>query len=127
VVAMTRLGCHRLWANQVRLWLSVIAYNLGKPWRRQVLPARVANWSLTSLQRRLAKPEAFDKACALLLVAAGGESFDFAAVWRHAAQARDTAGASGIPEGDSGFQIECEQTGRWKPDEPFPRYKENGR
>jgi hypothetical protein len=33
-VAMTRLSCHRFRANQVRLWLSVIAYNLGNLWRR---------------------------------------------------------------------------------------------
>jgi hypothetical protein len=30
---MTRLSCHRFQANQVRLWLSVIAYNLGNLWR----------------------------------------------------------------------------------------------
>jgi hypothetical protein len=29
VVALTRLSCHRFRANQVRLWLSLIAYNLG--------------------------------------------------------------------------------------------------
>ena len=28
-VAMTRFSCHRFRANEVRLWLSVIAYNLG--------------------------------------------------------------------------------------------------
>ena len=28
-VAMTRLSCHRFRANEVRLWLSLIAYNLG--------------------------------------------------------------------------------------------------
>jgi len=54
-VAMTRLSCHRFQANQVRLWLSVIAYNLGNLWRRLALPAAVANWSLTSLQQRLVK------------------------------------------------------------------------
>jgi hypothetical protein len=32
-VAMTRLSCHRFRANEVRLWLSLIAYNLGKLWR----------------------------------------------------------------------------------------------
>jgi hypothetical protein len=52
---MTRLSCHRFRANQVRLWLSVIAYNLGNLWRRLALPAWVANWSLTSLQQRLVK------------------------------------------------------------------------
>jgi hypothetical protein len=39
----------------VRLWLSVIAYNLGNLWRRLALPTRVATWSLTSLQQRLVK------------------------------------------------------------------------
>jgi hypothetical protein len=41
---------------KLRLWLSVIAYNLGNLWRRLALPAAVANWSLTSLQQRLVKP-----------------------------------------------------------------------
>jgi hypothetical protein len=54
-VAMTRLSCHRFRANEARLWLSVIAYNLGNLWRRLTLPTRVATWSLTSLQRRLVK------------------------------------------------------------------------
>jgi Transposase DDE domain group 1 len=40
---------------EVRLWLSVMAYNLGNLWRRLVLPNRIGNWSLTSLQQRLVK------------------------------------------------------------------------
>ena len=52
---MTRLSCHRFRANEVRLWLSLIAYNLGNLWRRLVLPARIDSWSLTSLQQRLVK------------------------------------------------------------------------
>ena len=36
-VAMTRLSCHRFQANQVRLWLSVIAYNLGNLWWDQCI------------------------------------------------------------------------------------------
>jgi hypothetical protein len=39
----------------VRLWLSLLAYNLGNLWRPLVLPARIGNWSLTSLQQRLVK------------------------------------------------------------------------
>jgi len=54
-VKMTRLSCHRLRSNEVRLWMSLIAYNLGNLWRRLVLPMRVATWSLTSLQQRLVK------------------------------------------------------------------------
>ncbi len=52
-VKMTRLSCHRFRANEVRLWLSVIAYNLGNLWRRLALPKRIDAWSLTSLQQRL--------------------------------------------------------------------------
>jgi hypothetical protein len=36
-VKMTRLSCHRSRANEVRLQLSVLAYNLGNLWRRVVL------------------------------------------------------------------------------------------
>ena len=50
---MTRLSCHRFRSNEVRLWLSVVAYNLGNLWRRLVLPRRIDKWSLTSLQQRL--------------------------------------------------------------------------
>jgi hypothetical protein len=54
-VNWTRLSCHRFRRNEVRLWLSVIAYNLGNLWRRLALPRRIGNWSLTSLQQRLVK------------------------------------------------------------------------
>jgi Transposase DDE domain group 1 len=54
-VKMTRLSCHRFRSNEVRLWLSLIAYNLGNLWRRLVLPRKIENCSLTSLQQRLAK------------------------------------------------------------------------
>ena len=54
-VKMTRLSCHRFRPNEVRLWLSVIAYNLGNLWRRLLVPLRLGNWSLTSLQQRLVK------------------------------------------------------------------------
>ncbi len=54
-VKMTRLSCHRFRSNEVRLWLSVLAYNLGNLWRRLVLPQRIGNWSVTSLQQRLVK------------------------------------------------------------------------
>jgi hypothetical protein len=54
-VKMTRLSCHRFRSNEVRLWLSVIAYKLGNLWRRLALPHRISNWSLTSLQQRLVK------------------------------------------------------------------------
>jgi hypothetical protein len=52
---MTLLICHRFRSNEERFWLSVLTYNLGNLWRRLVLPTRIENWSLTSLQQRLVK------------------------------------------------------------------------
>jgi len=52
---MTRLSCHRFRSNEVRLALSLLAYNLGNLWRRLVLPKRIEKWFLTSLQQRLVK------------------------------------------------------------------------
>jgi hypothetical protein len=46
---------HRFRAKEVRLALSVIAYNLGNLWLRLGLPKRIDTWSLTSLQQRLMK------------------------------------------------------------------------
>jgi len=54
-VKMTRLSCHHFRSNEVRLALSLLAYNLGNLWRRLALPKRIENWSLTSLQQRLVK------------------------------------------------------------------------
>jgi hypothetical protein len=51
----TRLSCHRFRANEVRLLLGIIAYNLGNLLRRLALPLAIQNWSLTSLQQRLFK------------------------------------------------------------------------
>lgn len=58
-VKMTRLSCHHFRSNEVHLWLSVMAYNLGNPWPGRppgrVLPRRIDHWGLTSLPRRLMK------------------------------------------------------------------------
>jgi hypothetical protein len=54
-VKMTRHCCHRFRSNQVRLALSLLAYNLGNLWRRLGLPSGIENWSPTSLQKRLVK------------------------------------------------------------------------
>jgi hypothetical protein len=51
----TRLSCHKFVANQVRLWLFILAYNLGNFMRRLALPEAVKHWSLTSLQTRMIK------------------------------------------------------------------------
>jgi DDE family transposase len=39
-VAMTRLSRHRFRTSEVRLWLSLIAYNLVNLWRRLAFPHR---------------------------------------------------------------------------------------
>ena len=46
----TRLSCHKFVANQARLWLFVLAYNLGNFMRRLALPEDMKHWTLTSLQ-----------------------------------------------------------------------------
>jgi hypothetical protein len=40
--------CHRFRSNEVRLWLSLIAYNLGNLWRRLVLPRKIENLSMAN-------------------------------------------------------------------------------
>jgi hypothetical protein len=52
---LRRLSRYNFRANEVRLLLGVIAYNLGNLLRRLVLPLAIQNWSLTSLQQRLFK------------------------------------------------------------------------
>ena len=51
----TRLSCHRFVANQVRLQLFILAYNLGNFLRRLGLPRAVKDWSLCSIQVKLIK------------------------------------------------------------------------
>jgi len=51
----TRLSCHKFVANQVRLALFILAYNLGNFVRRLALPESVKRWSQTSVQTRLIK------------------------------------------------------------------------
>lgn len=54
-VKWTRLSCHRFVANQVRLHLFILAYNLGNFLRRLTLPKAVQEWSLRSVQLKLIK------------------------------------------------------------------------
>ena len=46
---------HRFLSNKVRLWPTIIAYNLGNLWQLILLPQRIEQWLLTSLQQRLVK------------------------------------------------------------------------
>jgi len=50
-----RLSYHRFVANQVRLALFVLAFNLGNFLRRLALPDSVRHWSLRSIQAQLIK------------------------------------------------------------------------
>ncbi len=70
---LTRLSCHRFRVTEVGLWLSLLAYNLANLWRRLVLPTRVAMVADQPAATAGENPGAFDKACPVLLVVAGGE------------------------------------------------------
>lgn len=100
---MTRLSCHRFRSNEVRLWLSVTAYNLGNLWRRLVLPKSIDNGSLTSLLQRLVKTGG----CLILharyyWLLLGGEPSDAAALWSQAGQDCGTIISSGISGSQTG-------------------------
>ena len=93
----TRLSCHRFRANEVRLQLSVLAYNLGKP-VAQTGPA-AANQALVAHESPAATGEnrgPAGEACAVLLAPAGGRESDSAAVRRHAAEDPGATGARRI-------------------------------
>jgi hypothetical protein len=96
-VKMTRLSCHRFRSNQVRLALSVLAYNLGSLWRRLALPKRIENWfadesaATAGEDRRTA-----GATCTLLLAIAGGRTSEPAAVRGDAGPDRTATGADGI-------------------------------
>ena len=51
----TRLSCQTFKANEVRLQLHALAYNLSNFLRTLVLPDTIADWSLTSLRDRMIK------------------------------------------------------------------------
>jgi Transposase DDE domain group 1 len=100
-VRMTRLSCHRFRSNEVRLWLSVPAYNLGNLWRgvpsgpgpaeadRELVVDEPA--ATVGEGRRQAR-----QACAVLLAAAGREPSHTAPVRGHGAPNRSAAGAHRI-------------------------------
>jgi hypothetical protein len=49
-VAWTRLSCHSFKANDVRLQLHALAYNLANFLRTLALPVEVEQWSMTTLR-----------------------------------------------------------------------------
>ena len=80
-VKMTRLSCHRFRSNEVRLWLTIIAYKFGQPLAatgaaaedREVVVDELA--AATGKNRR-----SIGQARSLLLATVGGEPSDTAAV-----------------------------------------------
>jgi Transposase DDE domain group 1 len=54
-IKWTRLSCHTLAANAVRLQLHALAYNLGNFMRTLAMPKAAEPWSLTSLREKLIK------------------------------------------------------------------------
>jgi len=76
-----------------------MAYNLGNLWRRLVLPQRIDNWSLTSLQQRLVNRRPVGKTCAVLLAAAGGKPPDAAALRSDGAEHCCLTGGNGLDGG----------------------------
>ena len=52
---VTRFSSHCFRADEVHLWLSLIAYTLGNLQRRLALPKAIGTWALTGLQHRLVK------------------------------------------------------------------------
>jgi hypothetical protein len=89
---MTRLSCHRFRANEVRLWLRVLAYNLGNLWRcPRGIGKVVADQLATTLGEDGRLP---NEARPLLLALAGRESSDPAAV----------CGDARYPQRDEGSQ-----------------------
>ena len=54
-VRWTRLSCHSMVANAVRLQLHALAYNLANFLRTLALPSEVERWSLISLREKVVK------------------------------------------------------------------------
>ena len=83
----TRLSCHRFRANEVRLQLSVLAYNLGNLWRRLGRPTK--NQELVADELAAAADEdrrSARQARPLLLVALGRRASEPEAVRRDAGE-----------------------------------------
>ena len=111
---MTRLSCHRFRSNEFRLWLGVIAYNLGNLWRRLVLPKKIEKWSLAMLQQRLVQTggRLLKHARYYWLLLTESPS-DAAALGSHAGQDRSVALAHRVSEPTTGWDFsDARGTGR---------------
>jgi hypothetical protein len=85
-VKMTRLSCHRFRCNEVRLALSLLAYQPVEP--VAAVGAAAADCELITHQLAATAGEdrwPSDQACPLLLATVGREPSYAAAVWEHGA------------------------------------------
>ena len=100
---MTRLSCHRFRSNEVRLWLSVIAYNLGNLWRRLALPKRIYELVADEFAAALGEDRrTAGETCALLLAALGRRAPESEAVRQHAEDDRGAAAAGRLANRERG-------------------------
>ena len=96
-VKMTRLSCHRFRSNQVRLALSLLAYNLGNLWRRLAFAERNRELVADELAATAGEDRrTAGQTCALLLATCGGRTSDAAAVRGDAGPDRAAADTDGI-------------------------------
>jgi len=111
-VKMTRLSCHRFRSDQVRLGLSLLAYNLGNLWRRLALPTNreLVAHEFTATTRE-DRPTA-GETCPLLLALAGGKPPDEAAVWEYGAADHSAIASGGIAEAVAGKSIQSQEERR---------------
>jgi Transposase DDE domain group 1 len=76
-VKMTRFFCHRFRPNQMRLALSLLAYNLENLSRRLALPKRIENCSLTESAATTGEDgRAAGEECPLPLASSGRRTSD---------------------------------------------------
>jgi len=110
-VKMTRLSCHRFRSNEVRLWLSVIAYNL-QPVAAAAAAAAcgplVVDEPATTIGQD-GRPAG--QARPVLLAPVGRKSFDAAAVRSDGAADGGVARASGVGEPSTGSDFRDERGG----------------
>jgi hypothetical protein len=109
-VKMTRLSCHRLRSNEVRLWLSVMAYNLGNLWRG--VPsgpgAAETDWQLVVDEPAATPGEDWrqaGQARPVLLAAVGRKPPDEAAICGDGTADRCAGGGDGVDAGDARSEI----------------------
>jgi len=87
-VKMTRLSCHRFRSNEVRLWLSVMAYNLGNLWRGRFCRSgsRTGSSSISTVGRPSDSIAAVLRACWANFRVTGDSDHGSQWMWRRAEQ-----------------------------------------